>query len=1256
MKTRWLSFFSLLLTLALLAQPWQVSFASSSQAGEELVFDFAANAAHAQWKSGVGSLPFPGTSGDYRGYVQYVAAPILEDGTQGAPGLLTVPHNKYDGYIQGIYPEFTVQPGDRFQAGVSCEYSATGCYVTFRLDYLTPGGTTIIYWKWKEKYEGRYYNVDLDLSPLAGKTVRFVLTMLATGYASGDRPLWIAPRIVRPGNGQTPLPTLTATPTPFITPPPVTPAACDRVAFVADVTVPDGASFAPGAAFTKSWRLQNIGSCTWTQDYALVFHSGELLGAPSVVNLPLTVAPGQMVDVAVNAVAPTAPGTYQGNWILRNPSGALFGLGAGGTHPFWMLIKVAGNAPVTDTGYDFVSNLCAAQWQSGAGKLPCPLTNGDSRGFALAQSEKLEDGSTASSAILTQPQNKYNGYIQGTFPAFTVQPGDRFQAQVGCEHNANCYVTFRLEYLTAGGAPRIFWKWAEKNEGKTYQVDLDLSPLAGQSLRFVLTTLATGPAAGDRAVWGAPHIVRPGLQPITPTSSPSPTPSPTPSSVPGTIVSAPLIRGLSMLDASNGWATSDNYVLRTIDGGLTWHNVLPGVVPTGAYFSTPASAWVLANPGALYRTTDGGYHWTLYEVPFDGGQLQFLDQNHGFVLSGDPIGMHKHPIALYQTSDGGATWALKYANDPANANETLPVSGHKNGMTFRDTTTGWVGGDYPTDGYFYFYQTSDSGASWARLQLALPAGYESAYVTTTAPEFFSATEAVLPVWLTLGAGMRDLFLYVSHDGGNTWTPSSSYARNAEFTDLVSPVSAISWNWTNLLHVTQAAGANWTTVTPNLNFGETFRALDFVSPATGWLIQAPVNGSTPLYRTLDGGATWTILSGGFVPSPEPGAFAQSIVDALNARHFDVVRASMDQTVAFAFWESQGIAYTPDQAIAALQTNYLGAATLVPDPSRDLAALLGGLNPYSMMGLDPARAYALYISGWGLDGKTEAILYVTRRADGSLYFYGLLIAPYGFIHDTPTPTETPSPTPTPAFAAPYAVFGIRDEGTLSVYSAAGASNPIATEFPANARNLERGWNFVSVEGSQWVEARQPGGVTGWVDDQYLTEFMTPEQFVTDPRPIQLIDKLKQALNNSDGNLFASLVSPRHGLKLFYHGTYGSNPVVYTAEQARASFESAEVINWGSEGASGMAALGTFSEKVKPKLLEVLNASYQLHPNDPQNARMYLEPWPTTYQNLNYFAVLKPGTPGIELDWRVWLAGFEYVDGAPYLVTLLHYVWEP
>ncbi len=119
--------------------------------------------------------------------------------------------------------------------------------------------------------------------------------------------------------------------------------------------------------------------------------------------------------------------------------------------------------------------------RDGAAALTCfsaPPPEGDARGFALARPARLEDDATANPALLTRPQEKYDGYIQGTFPAFTVQPGDRFQATVGCEHNTPCYVTLRLEYLTAGGAPRIFWKWSEKNEGKTYRVDLDLSPLA----------------------------------------------------------------------------------------------------------------------------------------------------------------------------------------------------------------------------------------------------------------------------------------------------------------------------------------------------------------------------------------------------------------------------------------------------------------------------------------------------------------------------------------------------------------------------------------------------------------------------------------------------------------------------------------------------------------------------------------------------------------------------------------------------------
>ena len=129
-------------------------------------------------------------------------------------------------------------------------------------------------------------------------------------------------------------------------------------------------------------------------------------------------------------------------------------------------------------------------------------------------------------------------------------------------------------------------------------------------------------------------------------------------------------------------------------------------------------------------------------------------------------------------------------------------------------------------------------------------------------------------------------------------------------------------------------------------------------------------------------------------PSPTDFGQTLVTTLNAKNFDAAKSMMDQSFMMDFWLSQGTPYTPDLAVQQLQTNYIGPSTvLVADPNKDLNALLGG-NPYSIVGLDPTKSLALFVSGWGLDGKDEAILYITRRADGSLYWHSVLIAPGGF----------------------------------------------------------------------------------------------------------------------------------------------------------------------------------------------------------------------------------------------------------------------
>jgi dipeptidyl aminopeptidase/acylaminoacyl peptidase len=102
------------------------------------------------------------------------------------------------------------------------------------------------------------------------------------------------------------------------------PAPADNAAFVADASIPDYTNLPPGSPFDKGWRLRNDGSTAWGPGYALSFVSGDQMGAPASIPLPAA-APGQSVDVTVPMIAPTAPGTYRGDWQMTNPSGQPFG-------------------------------------------------------------------------------------------------------------------------------------------------------------------------------------------------------------------------------------------------------------------------------------------------------------------------------------------------------------------------------------------------------------------------------------------------------------------------------------------------------------------------------------------------------------------------------------------------------------------------------------------------------------------------------------------------------------------------------------------------------------------------------------------------------------------------------------------------------------------------------------------------------------------------------------------------------------------
>ncbi len=121
-----------------------------------------------------------------------------------------------------------------------------------------------------------------------------------------------------------------------------TPVPCNRATFVKDVTIPDNSAVAPGATFTKTWRLQNSGSCAWDSGYVLLFDSGEQMGAPATSAITSgSIAPGETLDISVELTAPTTPGTYQANFKLRSPNNIVFGINGDGQGPFWVKIAVA---------------------------------------------------------------------------------------------------------------------------------------------------------------------------------------------------------------------------------------------------------------------------------------------------------------------------------------------------------------------------------------------------------------------------------------------------------------------------------------------------------------------------------------------------------------------------------------------------------------------------------------------------------------------------------------------------------------------------------------------------------------------------------------------------------------------------------------------------------------------------------------------------------------------------------------------------
>jgi hypothetical protein len=186
--------------------------------------------------------------------------------------------------------------------------------------------------------------VDLFGGPSETVDPKFILTAAAQTLSAGSA-----------DHGGQPVATATFTvPAPPVVPstPTLTPTitatvptgVCNQFTWVGDVTVPDGTTFATNQAFTKTWRVRNTGTCTWTSGYSLVFDHGDQMGGPAIQSLTAAaVPPGSTLDITVNLTAPGTAGSYRGYWRFQEPGGVSYLLTSG--NPIWVDIKAESPAP-----------------------------------------------------------------------------------------------------------------------------------------------------------------------------------------------------------------------------------------------------------------------------------------------------------------------------------------------------------------------------------------------------------------------------------------------------------------------------------------------------------------------------------------------------------------------------------------------------------------------------------------------------------------------------------------------------------------------------------------------------------------------------------------------------------------------------------------------------------------------------------------------------------------------------------------------
>lgn len=348
---------------------------------------------------------------------------------------------------------------------------------------------------------------------------------------------------------------------------------------------------------------------------------------------------------------------------------------------------------------------------------------------------------------------------------------------------------------------------------------------------------------------------------------------------------------------------------RTTDGGETWTQVLAaggGFNSVEMYTSDPNIAYA-GSAASVYRSEDAGVTWT--QVAGQGGN----GWGPPGVLAGVPIDMQCDPNdpnhifsnnyvgGNFLSEDGGKTWInasdgytgaqiTSVAIDPNNPAQ-IYVAGRNGIWGSSNSGSSWYGMRYPPPGQIVWggewggivvdpsnsrhllaseetiWESFDGGSSWevrrspafalAAAIVFAPSDPNTVYTGRAHPICLLNAEA------PCGPGHG---VYVSHDGGTTW----DFANDANIADLSLIDLAVDPENARVVYVaterglfkTTDGGATWTLMAGLPN--ETRVGAITVHPQNSQHLMTGVE-SHGLYISTDGGGTWKQIAAGLQPN-------------------------------------------------------------------------------------------------------------------------------------------------------------------------------------------------------------------------------------------------------------------------------------------------------------------------------------------------------------------------------------------------------